>query len=381
MIKPLLSLLLTLSVGLCCCAPVGAVPAATAGASPPSVSAKSAILLEATDGEILYEKNAHLPMGMASTTKIMTALVALEYADPRERIRIPKEAVGIEGSSIYLIEGEVLTLEELLYALLLASANDAAVAIAVAVGGSEEGFCHLMNRKARELGLESTRFQNPHGLYHEEHYTTAYELALITSHALRIPMFREIVSSETKRIPHDGTPNVRLLCNHNKLLKSYEGAIGVKTGFTKKTGRTLVSAAEQGGMTLIAVTLDAPDDWQDHTRMLDYGFAAFERLTLAEAGALLYEFPVSGGSRGSVRLTNEQPLSLLLPKDHPAPISVVESDCRFLYAPVQAGTHTARITVWVGDRSVSSPLYAIDSAPKRSASLWERLLSGGKRNP
>lgn len=382
MIKKLLCLLLTLAIGLCCCAPVSAAPADQHPPLTPSVSAKAALLMEAESGEILFEKHAHLPMGMASTTKIMTALVALEQKSPDTVISIPKEAVGIEGSSVYLIEGEKLSLRDLLYALLLSSANDAATAIAIAVGGSEKDFCALMNQKAKELGLRSTRFENPHGLYHEEHYTTAYELALITAHALSIPLFREIVSTYTKKIPHDGIPDVRLLCNHNKLLKSYDGAIGVKTGFTKKTGRTLVSAAERDGMTLIAVTLDAPDDWRDHTAMLDYGFASYERLTVAKAGEFTYDFPVVGGKEETVTLTNQEPLTLLLPREHDAPSTKIEGVGRFLYAPVRAGEAACRITVRVGDRSISSLLYATASVEKKpSRSLLDRLFEGGRQNP
>ncbi|MBR2354750.1 MAG: D-alanyl-D-alanine carboxypeptidase [Clostridia bacterium] len=381
MSKKLFCFLLTLTVGLCCCTPIRAVPAKESP-SPPSVSAKAAVLIEAESGEVLFEKNAHLPMGMASTTKIMTALVALEQADPDQTVTIPKEAVGIEGSSIYLIEGETMTLRELLYALMLSSANDAATAIAIAVGGSEERFCDLMNQTAREMGLQSTRFENPHGLYHEEHYTTAEELARIAARALSIPLFREIVSTYTKKIPHDGIPDVRLLCNHNKLLKSYKGAIGVKTGFTKKTGRTLVSAAERDGMTLIAVTLDAPDDWRDHTAMLDFGFSAYRRFTFAPSGAYSHSFPVVGGKEKEVILTNATALSLLLPKDHGTPKILIESVGRFLYAPVQSGQSVCRMTLMAGDRSVSSILYATESVEKKpSLSLLDRLLDGGQSNP
>ncbi len=360
MLKRAFCILCAIAVGLSCCAPVCAAPTRE-NTAPPSVSAKGAVLIEAESREILFEKNAHLPMGMASTTKIMTALVALESMDPDTLVTIPKEAVGIEGSSIYLIEGEQLTLCELLYALLLSSANDAATAIAIAVGGSEEAFCAQMNQRARELGLQSTRFENPHGLYHEDHYTTAYELAVIAAHALSIPLFREIVSTYTKKIHHDGIPNVRLLCNHNKLLRSYEGAIGVKTGFTKKTGRTLVSAAERDGMTLIAVTLDAPNDWRDHTAMLDFGFASYESVTVAPAGALRIPFPVVGGKRSEVALTNEEALTMILPKGHDAPTVRVQAYGRFLFAPVSEGEAVGRITASVKDRSVSSDLRTAES--------------------
>ena len=380
--KRLFCILLSLSVLLVSALPVRALPQEEVILSTPSVSAKAAVLLEWESGEILYDRNAHLPMGMASTTKIMTALVALERESPDRIITVPREAVGIEGSSVYLIEGESLTLCDLLYALLLSSANDAATAIAIAVGGSEEGFVALMNQKAGELGLSATRFENPHGLYHEEHYTTAYELARITAHALTIPLFRQIVSTYTKKIPHDGIPDVRLLCNHNKLLRSYEGAIGVKTGFTKKTGRTLVSAAERDGMTLIAVTLDAPDDWRDHTAMLDYGFSAYRRLTVAEPLEFTYDYPVTGGVTDKVPLTNKEPLSLLLPKDHGEPSILIESAGRFLYAPVSEGELVCRVTLLVDGHRVSTSLYATKAVEKQaSPSLLDRLFAGGRKNP
>ena len=236
------------------------------------LSAESAILMDASDGSVLYEKNAHARKGMASTTKIMTALVAAQSMPLDKNILIPKEAVGIEGSSVYLTEGESLTVRQLLYALLLSSANDAATALAIASAGSVESFAEKMNLFAKELGLSDTHFINPHGLYHEDHYTTAFELALITAAALRNTTVKEIVSTYKTDIPLGNEKKGRLLVNHNKLLKLYEGAIGVKTGFTKKTGRCLVSAAERDGLTLIAVTLNAPDDWNDHIKMLDHGF-------------------------------------------------------------------------------------------------------------
>ena len=205
--------------------------------SPPTLSAQSALLLEAENGGVVYEKNAHTRLPMASTTKIMTALVALELASPNTVILTDGRAVGTEGSSIYLCEGEELTLEELLYALMLESANDAAVAIAIGVCGSEEAFVDEMNRRAASLGLSNTHFANPHGLDAETHYTTAYELAVIARAALQNPLLKTIVSTRKTTIPHQNTDGVRLLINHNKMLRLYDGCIGVKTGYTQKSGR------------------------------------------------------------------------------------------------------------------------------------------------
>lgn len=269
-----------------------------------STSARSAVVIDGDGGLIAYEKNARERMGMASTTKIMTALVALENCPLGKEVKIDPKAIGVEGSSIYLTYGESLTMEQLLYALLLQSANDAATAIALEISGSIEGFATLMNEKAAELGLENTHFTNPHGLYDEDHYTTAYDLALITKHALDNQKFREIVSTYKHTIPKGDAENGRILVNHNKLLMRYDGAIGVKTGFTKKTGRCLVSAAERQGTVIIAVTLNAPDDWNDHTKMLDSGFEKIATLTLASPDSLVRNIPVTGGEEFYVTAKN-----------------------------------------------------------------------------
>ena len=303
---------------------------------PLSVSAESAILIDAARGEVLFEKNASEQMPMASTTKIMTALVALEQASPDLEIEISPQAVGIEGSSIYLVAGETLTLGELLSAVLLESANDAATAVAIALGGSVEGFAALMNEKARELGLENTCFQNPHGLDDENHYTTAAELAIIAKCALENEWILQTVSTRKMTIPHDGTDGVRLLVNHNKMLRFYDGAIGVKTGFTKKSGRCLVSAAERNGVRLIAVTLNAPNDWNDHTALLDYGFSVRTSVTLCEANEICLPLDVVGGTHSAVTVSNAQPLITSLPADHATIQKTVELP-RFLYASVETG--------------------------------------------
>ena len=246
------------------CLPVSAEPVS----GTPTVSSQSAVLMDARYGLVLFEKDADRRLPMASTTKIMTALTALANAAPETVIRTAPEAVGVEGSSVYLSEGEELTLEQLLYALLLQSANDAAAAIAVGVGGSIAEFADLMNAQAQRLGLTDTHFANPHGLDADGHYTTARELAVITREALSHPLIRKIVGTRRATIPQGENPDARLLVNHHRLLRTYPDAIGVKTGFTKKSGRCLVSAAERDGVTLIAVTLNAPDDWRDHTAML-----------------------------------------------------------------------------------------------------------------
>ncbi len=243
--------------------------------------AKSAVLIEANGAQILYQRNADLRLPMASTTKIMTALTALEYCSPEQKLTVPAQAVGTEGTSASLCEGEVYTLEELLLCLLLQSANDAAVAIAVNIGGSVEGFATLMNHRAEVLGLCDTNFKNPHGLPHEEHYTSARELALIAFHALKNEVIREIVATKTATVISDGGKTTYLY-NHNKLLSNYDGANGVKTGYTKASGRCLVSSATRGSLTLIAVTLGSHNDWNEHKAMLDYGFGKYESVSTKE---------------------------------------------------------------------------------------------------
>ena len=300
-----------------------------------SVSAHSAILVEMDSGEAIYAKNADQRLPMASTTKIMTALVALENCDVSRVVTVPREAVGIDGSSIYLFEGERITMEDLLYALLLSSANDAAAAIAIEVGGSIEGFAQMMNDRAQKLGLESTSFTNPHGLYDDQHYTTARELALIAREAMKHPTFARIVCTYKWTSKMTQSEGVRLFVNHNKLLKSYEGACGIKTGYTKKSGRCLVSCAERDGVKLLCVTLNAPDDWRDHTSLFDYGFSLYTTYSLCEAGELEFTLPIVGGEQDCVELTNTIGAQVTLPREL-TPECIIELP-RFVYAEVTEG--------------------------------------------
>lgn len=346
-------------------------------ADTPSLSAKSAILIEAESGKILYMKNAFQKLPMASTTKIMTALVALESGDIDREVKINDAAIGVEGSSIYLAKGEILTLRQLLYALMLASANDAASAIAYEVGGSIEGFALLMNEKARELGLTSTHFTNPHGLHDKEHYTTAYELALLTCAAIKNSVFVEICSSKSTTIPLCGDEGTRYLSNHNKLLRSYNGAIGVKTGFTKASGRCLVSAAERDGLRLIAVSLNAPDDWRDHAAMLDFGFANYRMSHIANRGEFTAELDVAGGS-STVIAANSEEIVACLPVSH-GKITYVTEVNRPIFAPVQRGSVLGIVRFFCdGTEIASSPLVALTKSDthKRKQNLWELI----KRN-
>ncbi len=294
-----------------------------------SVSAEHAILLDATSGRVLYEKDADARSLIASTTKIMTALVVCEQCNVLDRVKIVPEAVGIEGSSMYLKAGEVLTIQELLYGLMLQSGNDAAVALAIYCGGTVEGFAQLMNDEARRIGLENTHFENPNGLDSEEHYSTARDLAKLAAYAMGNEVFAKTVSTKTVRVGD------RSLSNHNKLLWQYPGADGVKTGFTKAAGRILVSSATQNGRRLIAVTINAPDDWNDHARLLDMGFQQYAMQQIVQQEQVLGQVEVISGTIGRVDLVAAKDFSY--PIGEGEQIEIQLSGTGFAYAPVEAG--------------------------------------------
>ena len=237
-------------------------------------ASRGAVCIEWSSKKVLYSNGANNKTFPASTTKILTALVVLDNLELDEKITIPKEAVGVEGSSLYLKEGEVLTVEDLLYGMMLRSGNDAATALAMAVSGNTADFAKKMNERARECGAMESNFVNPHGLHHKEHYTTAYDLALITAEAMKYPYFCKIIMSQKARIGEGESS--RVIANKNKMLRLYDGANGVKTGFTKNSGRCLVSSAKRNGMQLISVVLNHGDMWGDSMNILDYCFDTYE---------------------------------------------------------------------------------------------------------
>ena len=242
-------------------------------------NAQACVLVDAKSGAVLFEKNANKRLPMASTTKIMTALVVLENANVDDVITIDSKATGIEGSSIYLMPEEKITVYDLLCGLLLESGNDAAEALAIGVFDSTEKCVEQMNSKCRQMGLLDTHFDNVHGLDSINHYTTAYELSLITANAMKNELFRKIVSTENYV---SGGERKRYFSNHNRLLDIYSPAIGVKTGYTTKAGRCLVSAATDGNEEYIAVTLNDPLDWKDHENMLTFAFDNFKSYEIAD---------------------------------------------------------------------------------------------------
>jgi len=249
------------------------------------VSAQGAILIDQESGRILFEKESETQMRIASITKIMTAILAIEYGDLDEIVKVSHHAALTEGSSIYLVEDEEITLKDLIYGLMLRSGNDAAVAIAEHVGGSLDGFIYMMNEKASELGMKNTVFSNPHGLDdHEEHYSTALDMAMLTQYAMKNPIYEEVSSTKTYR-SETQQDRIRVFNNKNRLLTQlYKYSTGGKTGYTKRAKRTLVSTAEKDDLKLIAVTINAPSDWNDHMNMYEWGFAKFDLKTIVKKG-------------------------------------------------------------------------------------------------
>ena len=261
------------------------------------ISALAAVLMDRESGRILWERNPDQKLPMASTTKIMTALLALELGHETDLIVVSEKAANTEGSSIWLEEGEEITLEELLYGLMLLSGNAAAVAIAEHIAGSVEAFARLMNIKARALGAHNTHFTNPHGLPDDNHYTTARDLALITRHALMNERFRDIIATPEYTISWPGHPWDRIMVNQNRLLEEYPGADGVKTGWTRKAGRCFVGSATREGWQLLVVVLNAPQMWEDAMALLDYGFHNYQKELLAEKGQYICLAEVYKGER------------------------------------------------------------------------------------
>lgn len=278
--------------------------------SAPVVVGRAAILIDSKSGKVLFDKNIDARMFPASTTKVLTAAVALEKGKLDDVVTVSKRASSQEGSSIYSTEGEKFRLEQLLYALLLESANDTAVAIAEHIAGSVENFADLMNAKAREWGAKNSHFVNPNGLPDPDHYTTAYDLAMITKHAMANPKFREIVATEYKDIPRINPLSPRRVWNHNKIIRGghwyYKGANGVKTGYTTEARQCLVSSANRDGQEFIAVVLgsEGANIWTDSTALLDYGFANFRTVEVVAPGEGIKEVPVKKGA-SRVKLLTE----------------------------------------------------------------------------
>lgn len=317
-----------------------------AWAKEPEVSARAAICVDAESFGVIYEKNADEKLPMASTTKIITAITAIENGDLDSTVTVSEHASLTEGSSVYLAKGERLSLRELLYALMLESGNDAAVAIAEHISGSEEEFAKLMNETCRKAGANNTSCVTVNGLDAQDHYTTARDLALLTRYAMRSEVFREIASSEKQTIPWQGKEWDRTLENHNKLLKTYPGANGVKTGYTKKSGRCLVSSASRGALSTIVVTLNAPDDWNDHKKLLDYSFESFSSLAhTVKKSELLGTVCVEGFNEGCISYKAADDC-FLRQTDEPLDVKLSYNIENTLHAPIKSGEIIGSVDIY-----------------------------------
>ena len=337
-----------------------------------AVSAQKAIVLDTATGRVLYERSADDRSLIASTTKIMTALIVCQRCNVLDRVKIPAEAVGVEGSSMYLQEGEVLTVQELLYGLMLRSGNDAAAALAIWCGGTIEGFAGLMNDKARELGLRDTHFVNPHGLDDGDHYSTARDLAKLTAYAMEDPIFARTVGAKTV------TVGDRVLTNHNKLLWQLPGCEGVKTGYTKAAGRILVSSAAREGRRLVCVTINAPDDWNDHKTLLERGFADFEPRQIVEEGEVLGYRHILGGDGTCVPLVAAKGFSCALAAGEEP--EIVLSPRYFSYAPIRGGAEEGCAYVVLDGEIIGEiPLVwgtSLEEAKQKEKTWLSRLFGG-----
>lgn len=342
--------------------------------APEEIKAKAAVLIDDQTGRILFEKDAQLRLPMASTTKIMTALLTLEQADLDDYFTVNSQAIHVEGSSMGLKEGDRVSLRALAYGMLLPSGNDAANTAAVRIAGSLPEFAKMMNERAQEMGLYDTHFVTPSGLNDENHYSTAYDMARLAQQALQNPEFANICSSSKAVVQFGNPPHDRWMKNHNRLLGSYEGAVGVKTGYTEAAGRCLVSCAERNGIKLIAVTLNCHDDWNVHSQLFD---RYFSDLSLMDVAKLLpkVQIPVMGGSVVKVRAECETPpkLAVLVNENVTADVTVQP----YLYAPVEQGRIVGTVTFRCNGKPVIQlPLTTVKAVKSAcdQPSLLDRLL-------
>lgn len=318
----------------------------------PSVSAQSAAVIEMQTGKVLFEKNAYEKRPIASTTKIMTTLLTLESGDLDEPFTVDPAAIKVEGSSMGLQEGDTVTKRNLCYGMLLPSGNDAANSAAIKLAGSFEAFSEMMNKKAQDIGMSSTYFVTPSGLDAKGHGSSAYDMALLAREAMKNPDFREICSQQTAKLSYGNPPYDRWLKNTNKLLGMYDGCIGIKTGFTDDAGRCLVSAAERNGITLIAVTLKAPSDWEDHKAMLDYGFSKLSLVSPQLPGDFT-SVPMVGGEENNADISFDRNVMIPVTEEDKDKLTYKIICEPFMYAPLKSGDQAGRIEIYYDNSKVS----------------------------
>ncbi len=329
-------------------------PAASSfAAPPPTIKASAAILVDAETGLVLFDQNMHQPRPIASTTKVMTALLALENGNLSEEVTVSPTVLTLEGSNVGLQPGDVVRLDDLLASLLLSSGNDAAVAIAEHISGSVADFANLMNSRAKELGATDSNFVNPHGLHDPNHYSSAYDLALITREAFKHARFRELVGAKVAEVHLPSAPEGKVqLINHNKLLWRTDYANGVKTGFVSQSGHCLIASGGKNGWDLIAVVLDSPDMYVESKALLDYGFKTYRQRVYAHAGDAVGRIRVKGGKQRSIPAICEKTIACV---SGPG----LNDDCRFevkltkLKAPITKGTVAGEAQLLVGDMVLS----------------------------
>ncbi len=338
------------SILFCCSFETGA---AEISMSAPETSAVSAILICSEGNRVLYEKNADQRLPIASITKIMTAVIALEYAAKDDKLITFDNSMSAEGSSLYLEYGDRLRLSELVKGMLCVSGNDAANAVAIGIAGSIEAFSELMNNKASELGMMNTHFVTPSGLDAEGHYSTARDMAVLCSYAMKSPVFADIVSRKNLEVSFEYPENKKRSCvNHNRLLSEYEGCTGIKTGYTDKAGRTLTSCVRRNGTDLIAVTLNDRNDWADHKALFDYGFSRCTRLRAA-AREQCFSLPVVGGDSDEITVSPETDCFCTGIRGEESRLEYKLVMPHFVYAPINKGEVTGSLCCYLDGRRIA----------------------------
>ena len=328
-----------------------------------TVTAKSYALIEADSGRLLMGEHEHDRLPMASTTKIMTAMIIIESGEALDtQITVPQEAAGVEGSSMHLSAGERISLRDLLYGLMMVSGNDAAVALAVHHAGSVEAFAVRMNEKAAALGCADTHFVNPNGLHDPDHYTSAYDLSCMAAAAMKLPVFRELVSRS--RYTTSTGDRIRTFRTKNRMLTEVEGGCGVKTGFTKKAGRCLCFAAKRQGMLLVGSALNAPDMWNDAKKLLERGFSEYELHTFLNARETVGTVPITGSMKKSLPAAAKEGILYPVRKDGRDEVDLTFHLAQTLAAPVETGAAAGEAVLWINGEPVGKvPLIISEGAP------------------
>ncbi len=342
-------------------------------------SAVSYCLYDPVAKKVIASNNESKQMSMASTTKIMTALIVCEICNLNEQIEITDKMIAVEGSSIGLQVGDKISYECLLYGLMLESGNDAALSIAISVCGSQEAFSVLMNEKAKQIGMKNTNFVTPNGLDDKLHYTTSLDMAILGGFAMNNDLFRKVVGAKTYKAVYNDGETYRTYYNHNRLLSTLEGAEGIKTGFTKKSGRCLVSSCKRNGVRLIAVTLNCGNDWQDHKSLYDYGFKQYEKVTLK---GVIKTIDVAGGKETKLTVKSTKTdiyfydglysfikLKVYIPK--------------FLYAPIKKGEKVGKVEYIYNNSVIATAdilsLASVNTTNEKQKSEFEKFFEVFKK--